>query len=104
MVKEISTQDFKKEVIDADKPVLVDFYADWCGPCKMIAPMIDELSKEITKINFVKLNVDKSPEIPTQYGIMGIPTLILFKKNQELMRITGVRPKDILKKQIEDVI
>ena len=104
MIKEISTAEFKREVIDSDKPVLVDYFALWCSPCHILSPIIEDLSKEMKNIKFLKMDVDKSPEIPSQYSIMGIPTLILFKKNQEILRIVGVRPKKEIKRQIQNAI
>jgi thioredoxin 1 len=76
----VSDADFEKEVLQSDKPVLVDYWAEWCGPCKMIAPILDELSAEYgDKVKIAKLNIDENPETPPKYGIRGIPTLMLFK-------------------------
>ena len=104
MIKEISTSEFKKEVIDYNGLTLIDFYGIWCMPCHILSPIVEELSKEMKNIKFLKMDVDKNPEIPSQYGIMGIPTLMLFKKNQEVLRIVGVRPKEEIKKQIQNAI
>jgi len=90
-----TTENFNAEVIGSDKPVLVDFYADWCGPCKMMAPVIEEIANEYEgKVKVGKLNVDDNPEISEQFEIMSIPTLIFFKDGQPESRSTGVLPKE----------
>ena len=94
---------FKKEVIDEKATVLVDFYAQWCGPCKMVAPIVEELSKEYEgKIKFVKVDVDDAPGVATKYGIMSIPTLMFFKKGKVMSQIVGAVSKSYLKKKIEE--
>ena len=104
MVQEVNESDFKKEVLNADKPVIVDSWAEWCGPCKMISPIFEELSKELTNIKFVKLNVDDNQEIASEYNIMGIPTLMVFKNGKELGRIVGAIPKEQLKSKIQSFL
>ena len=90
-----TTENFNAEVIESDKPVLVDFYADWCGPCKMMAPVIEEIAQEYEgKVKVGKLNVDDNPEISEQFDIMSIPTLIFFKDGQPANRSTGVIAKE----------
>jgi len=90
-----TTENFNAEVIESDKPVLVDFYADWCGPCKMMAPVIEEIAQEYEgKVKVGKLNVDDNPEISEQFDIMSIPTLIFFKGGQPANRSTGVIAKE----------
>ena len=96
-----TTENFNAEVIESDKPVLVDFYADWCGPCKMMAPVIEEIAQEYEgKVKVGKLNVDDNPEISEQFDIMSIPTLIFFKGGQPANRSTGV----IAKEKIVEII
>jgi thioredoxin 1 len=96
-VKYVTEQDFQQEVIGAELPVLVDFTAEWCPPCKMIAPIVHELAGEWEgKVKVVKLDADLNPNIMMQYGVMGIPTLMLFKSGQLKERITGYQPKDRL--------
>ncbi len=97
----ITDQNFDSEVLNSELPVLVDFFAQWCGPCKMLAPIIDELASEWEgKVKIFKLDVDKSPETAQKYGVMSIPTLIFFKKGEEVERITGALPKDSLEAKL----
>ena len=96
-VKYVTEQDFQQEVINADLPVLVDFTADWCQPCKMISPIVEQLAGEWDgKVKVVKLDADQNPAIMMQYGVMGIPTLMLFKGGDIKERITGFTPKEKL--------
>ena len=89
---------FDEEVLRADKPVLVDFYAEWCGPCKMMAPVIDELAEEVKDTWLVgKVNVDESPNTAGKYGVQSIPTVIIFKKGEEVDRMVGFQSKEALK-------
>ena len=93
----ITDDSFATDVIQAATPVLVDFWATWCGPCMMIAPILEEIAAEYTEqIKVVKLDVDVNPATPGQFGVMGIPTLILFKNGEAVERITGYMPKDRL--------
>lgn len=93
----ISSENFEKEVLNSEKPVLVDFFADWCGPCKMMAPIVEELATELEgKAKVGKLNVDENSDIAIEYNVMSIPTLIVFKNGKEEKRLVGVRNKEEL--------
>ncbi len=99
---EVTGDNFQTEVLNSETPVLVDFWAEWCGPCKMIAPIVDELSTELQgKIRVGKLDADVNQDILQQYGIMGIPTLILFKGGQPVERVVGFQNKDRILSKIE---
>ena len=98
----VSENDFEKEVLESGTPVLVDFWADWCGPCKMIAPSIDELASELDgQIKFAKVDVDENPGIAMKYGIRGIPTLLVFKDGAPVDQMVGAQPKSAIKKRLE---
>ena len=104
-VAEFSDTNFQQEVLQAPTPVLVDLWAAWCGPCRMIAPMVEELAgKHQGKLKVGKLNVDDHPSVAAQYGIMNIPTLLLFKGGREVDRIVGVQPKEELVRRVERVL
>jgi thioredoxin 1 len=101
----VSDKSFTAEVLQSDLPVLVDFWATWCGPCKSIAPVIDDLSKEYAgRIKMTKLNVDENPATPSQYSVRGIPTLILFKGGKVLEQIVGAVPKTRLVAMLEKAL
>lgn len=98
----ITDSSFEEQVIQSDTPVLVDFWAEWCGPCKMIAPVLDEIATELDgKLIIGKLNVDENQSTMMAYGIMGIPALLLFKDGELVERITGFRPKQALLSEIQ---
>ena len=98
---ELNSENFKKE-ISSEKPVLVDFWAEWCAPCRAIAPALEELEKELgDKVKFAKLNVDENTDIATEYNIASIPTLVIFKNGQEVDRLIGAAPKSKIKEFIE---
>jgi thioredoxin 1 len=100
--KSVGDSDFDAQVINAGKPVLVDFWAEWCGPCKMIGPSLEELSEELgEQVQIVKLNIDDHPDTPAKYGVRGIPTMILFKDGQIADTKVGAAPKAQLKSWLE---
>ncbi|MCM2283566.1 MAG: thioredoxin [Desulfobacula sp.] len=102
---EINDDSFEKIVLKSDKPVMVDFWAPWCGPCKAIAPTIDALEKEFgEKMSFVKVNVDDNPISPSKYGVQAIPTLIFFKNGEIAEQITGMVAKQKLEETIKSVL
>ena len=92
----ISKENFESEVLKSDKPVLVDFWAAWCGPCKMLSPVIDEIADERSDIKVGKINVDEQPELASQFAVMSIPTLIVFKNGEIANKAIGVQPKDAI--------
>jgi thioredoxin 1 len=95
----------KSVVLDSKKPVLVDFWAVWCGPCRMVAPIVDELSAEYKdKMEFAKVNVDEAPKIASSYSVMSIPTLIVFKGGKPIEQVVGYRPKKDLQKVLEKAL
>ena len=98
---DVTAQDFDKEVLQSDIPVLVDFWAEWCGPCRMIGPSVDAIADEQAgKLKVVKLNIDTEASIAAKYGIMSIPTLVLFNKGQIVEQIVGAMPKQKLEEKI----
>ena len=102
---EVNDSNFDQMVLQSKTPVLVDFWAVWCGPCRMVAPVVGELAGEYEgKVNFTKLNVDQNPKTSSQYGIMSIPTLFIFKDGAPVSNIIGFRPKAELKKSIDAVL
>jgi thioredoxin 1 len=103
--EEVDANSFEETVLKADKPVLVDFWATWCKPCLMVAPLIDELADEFEgKIKFVKVDVDANQKVAANYGVMSIPTMLIFKDGEPVTNITGARPKKELKKNLESVL
>lgn len=101
MVKQVSEQDFNNEVLKENGVVVVDFWATWCGPCKMIAPIIEDLSAQLGDVKFVKLDVDKNPSIANDFKITTIPTLKMFKNGEVVDTVVGFRPKDDLEDTIK---
>ncbi len=104
-VVEVSDQSFEQEVINSETPVLIDFWAPWCGPCKAIAPVVEELAGSYAgKLKVVKMNVDDNPQTPSRYGVRGIPNLILFKGGEVAEQIVGAVPRAQLVRAIDEAL
>jgi thioredoxin len=99
-INDVSDTNFQAEVIESETPVLVDFWAPWCGPCRVVAPVLEEIAGERSDVRVVKLNVDDNQQTAAQFGIMAIPTMILFRNGQEAKRIQGALPKKRLEAEI----
>ena len=103
--KAVGDSDFDAQVLNAGKPVLVDFWAEWCGPCKMIGPSLEEISEELgEQVEIVKLNIDDHPDTPAKYGVRGIPTMILFKNGEVAETKVGAAPKAQIKSWLETAL
>lgn len=97
----ITKENFEQEVLKSDKKVLVDFWASWCGPCRMLSPIIDEIAKETDKVKVGKVNVDEESDLATQFAVMSIPTLILFENGKPIKQVVGVQSKSAILNMIE---
>ena len=103
-INEVTDNNFAAEVLEAGQPVLVDFWAPWCGPCRIVAPHLEELNNEREDLTVVKLNVDENPQTAAKYGIMSIPTLILFKNGEVAKQVVGALPKARLQQELEPAL
>lgn len=100
-VVNITNANFKKEVLESDKKVLVDFWAPWCGPCRMVSPIVDEIAEENSAVKVAKINIDEQPQLASQYGVMSIPTLMLFENGDVVDKAVGARNKSFILQMLE---
>jgi thioredoxin 1 len=102
LIGDVTDQDFEERVLGSERPVLVDFWAEWCVPCHMVSPVVEEIGRDKGEdLQVAKLNIDENPDVTRKYGVMSIPTLMLFKDGQEIARVVGARGKDALLKEID---
>jgi thioredoxin 1 len=100
MANAVTEQTFEQEVLASEQPVIVDFWAEWCGPCHAIAPVLDQIAAERSDLKIVKLNIDEQPAVAQRYGVMSIPTLILFKDGEPVAAAVGAMPKSMLEQRL----
>ncbi len=103
MVINVDKNNFKKEVLESKEPVLVDFNANWCGPCRMLRPILDEMSNDRKNCKIVSINVDDEEELAKKYGVISIPCLVVFKDGKEIERSVGLKPKEVIEEMMEDL-
>ncbi|MEQ4715997.1 thioredoxin [Nonomuraea sp. B19D2] len=104
-MKAVTDASFEADVLKSDKPVLVDFWAEWCGPCRQVAPILQEIANEHgDKLEIVKLNIDENPEVPRQYGVLQIPTMNVYKNGELVKQIIGAKPKAMLLRELDGII
>lgn len=97
----LTRDNFENEALNSELPVLIDFYAEWCGPCRMLGPIIDEIAEEATDFKVAKVNIDEQPELATKYQVMSVPTLVVIKNGEVVNRVTGVTPKQKILDMLE---
>jgi thioredoxin len=103
--KAVTDASFVSDVLQADKPVLVDFWAEWCAPCRKVEPLLEEIANEMGgKVEIVKLNIDENPEVPRQYGVLQIPTMNVYKGGEVVKQIIGAKPKAMLLRELDGII
>jgi len=100
-IVEINNANFTSEVLESDKKVLVDFWAPWCGPCRMVSPIVDEIANESDKVKVAKINIDEQPQLASQYGVMSIPTLMVFNNGEVVDKAVGARNKAFILQMLE---
>ncbi len=100
MATAVTESTFQQEVLSSEKPVIVDFWAEWCGPCRAVAPVLDQIAEERTELKVVKVNIDEEPDLARRYGVMSIPTIMLFKSGEPAAAAVGAQPKKMLEKTL----